>query len=496
MKRHALVSFALLLLLSPSGGGARGAAPVPDLSWRPCGDGFECAMAQVPLDHDRPRGPRIGIALIRKPAPDRANRIGSLFVNPGGPGGSGIEFLRTAPPGALEVLHRFDVIGFDPRGRGDSRPAISDCGADPALQRPLPRPANTDHREFAAAARAYGKRCLRENRALLRHLSSANVARDLDLLRAAVGDAKLNYIGISYGGVIGATYASLFPGRARAMLLDSPIDVGGYYRRPLTQWGEYAQGHEDTLRRFLAACDANASCGFGGGDARGAFDRLLAQLDRSPIAPVTPQAPHGVTGDHVRMALEYDLRSPQRWPALAAGLREAAAGDGKRLHDVRFGPDAQDFGPDAFMTGVLAVDQQFPRMPLRRYFGSAERAYADFPNFWFTTGYWNVVHTLWSARDRDAFRGRIRNPSDAAPILVVGITHDPATPYVQQQRLVADLGNARLLTLDGDGHGALTSFDGCVLGHAIAYLEMLALPAEGTTCVQQGGFFPAATTAK
>ncbi len=468
------------------------AAPVPRLDWRDCEGGFQCATAAVPLDHSRPRGRSIGIALIRKPASDRTHRIGTLFVNPGGPGASGVEFIRTAPPGALEVLARFDVVGFDPRGRGESMPAVAECGADPSYVRPLPRPANTARRAFLAAAKAYGRQCMRRNRGLLEHLSTTNVARDLDLLRAAVGDTQLNYVGMSYGGVIGATYASLFPGRSRAMLLDSPIDADAYYRRPLQQWQEYAQGHEDTLRRFIAACDASPHCGFGDGDAGAALDRLLAQLDATPIPPLAPNAPRGISGDHVRMALEADLRGPRRWPLLARALREAAAGNGQRLYDLRLGPNAPDYGPDAFQTGVLAVDQQFPRLSTRGYFAFAERAFAHYPRFWFTTGYWNLVQSLWPARDRDAFRGRIGNPADAAPILVIGITHDPATPYVQQQRLTAQLGNARLLTLDGDGHGALTTFDRCVLGHALAYLETLALPAAGTTCVQRGDVFPAA----
>ncbi len=487
MKRFALP----LLLLVPFAAGARGAPPPPELHWRACHDGFECATAQVPLDHARPRGPRIAIALIRKPAPDSARRIGTLFVNAGGPGVSGVDFIRTAPPGALDVLARFDVVGFDPRGRGASHPRVSDCGPDPSLRRPLPRPGTIDDRRFTAAARAWGAGCARANRMLLPHLSSANVARDLDLLRAAVGDDRLNYIGISYGGVIGATYASLFPGRARAMLLDSPIDADAYYRAPLQQWREYAQGHEDTLRRFLAACDASASCGFGDGDAGAALERLLARLDRTPVPPRAAQAPQGVSGDHVRMAFEAALRSPTLWPALALGLKEAEAGDGRRLYGLRFETDAYDFGPDAFQTGVLAVDQPFPR-PARRHIALAARAFADYPNFWFTTGYWNLVQAQWPVRDRHAFRGHIRNPDDAAPILVVGLTHDPATPLVQQQRLVSRLGNARLLTLDGDGHGALTSFDRCVLGHALAYLETLALPAEGATCVQRRGAFPVA----
>ena len=142
------------------------------------------------------------------------------------------------------------------------------------------------------------------------------------------------------------------------------------------------------------------------------------------------------------------------------------------------------------------MDQQFPRLSTRGYFAFAEWAFAHYPRFWFTTGYWNLVQSLWPARDRAAFRGRITNPAGASPILVIGITHDPATPYVQQQRLTAQLGNARLLTLDGDGHGALTSFDRCVLGHTLAYLETLALPVVGTTCVQPGNAFGPAKPAE
>ncbi len=213
---------------------------VPKLVWTDCGAGFQCANAEVPLDYDRPFARTIEMALIRRPAADPAHRIGSLFLNPGGPGLSGIEFVRTAPPPAFQLFAQFDIIGFDPRGRGASRPAVLDCGDNPGYRLPIPRSSTVANRVFLGEARSYGADCRKLNREILAHLGSANVARDLDLLRAALGDAQLNYIGFSYGSVIGATYASLFPGRTRAMVLDSPIDVQGYYDHPIKQWREHA----------------------------------------------------------------------------------------------------------------------------------------------------------------------------------------------------------------------------------------------------------------
>jgi pimeloyl-ACP methyl ester carboxylesterase len=127
---------------------------------------------------------------------------------------------------------------------------------------------------------------------------------------------------------------------------------------------------------------------------------------------------------------------------------------------------------------------------VREYFKLAERSYSEFSHFWFLSGYWDLVRAMWPVKDRDAFRGRINNSWNSAPILVVGMTHDPATPYVQAQRLTADLGNARLLTFEADGHGAITSFDPCVLDAVVDYLREGVLPPKGSLCVQRGEAFP------
>ncbi len=491
-----LASLLLLLQISPDAEAVSTAAtpPIPQLAWTDCGDGFECATARVPLDYDRPHGKAIELPLIRKPASDPANRIGHLFFHQGGTGRN-IEAIRAFPPFVFDLFPRFDFIGFDQRGVGGSRPAVVSCGPHPAFVSPFPTPQSIDERAFLRAAQRYARRCAQRNRELLTHLSSANVARDLDLLRAAVGDDRLNYFGVSFGTTVGATYASLFPGRARALLLDSAMDVEGYLRRPILDWRAYAASHEEVLQRFLAACAANpAGCGFGGSDPAGALDRLLARLEREPLPSPDPSVPGTLTAEHVRVAMGAALRRRLLWPVFSAGLAQADVGDPSLLLDF-VGGDVEPTEVDDFLTGLYAVDQDYPRLPPFVYFGLAARSYADFPHFWFASGYPDLVHALWAVEDHDAYRGPIRNPASAATALVIGMTHDPATPYVHAQRLTADLGNARLLTFDADGHFAMGALDPCVIGHALAYLEDQVLPPEGTVCVQQGEPFPAAAGA-
>ena len=465
-------------------------AHVPQLTWTDCGDGFECATAAVPLDYDRPKGRTIEIALVRVPATDQAQRIGTLFLNPGGPGQSGIEFVRTAPPGAFQLFARFDIVGFDPRGLGASRPAVQDCGEDPAFRIPMPNPSVTDPHAFLAATRAYAKNCRAVNGDLLPHLSTANVARDLDLLRAAVGDTRLTYLGQSYGSVIGATYASLFPGRVRAMVLDSALDVQSYYDDPVKQWREHAAGHEHTLDRFLASCAASReNCSFGDGNPAQALEHLLTRLDKEPVPSSDPADRRSVSGDVVRLAIHDALRTRALWPTVAASLAQAQAGDGRGILKL-FDRFALDAATEDFSVAVLSVDQDYRRRTVRDYFELIERSYNEFPHFWFLSGYWDLARALSPVEDHDAFRGRIRNSWKSAPILVIGMTHDPATPYVQAQRLTADLGNARLLTFEADGHGAVTTFDPCVLDATVRYIHEGTLPPRGYVCVQQGEAFP------
>ncbi|MBM7785073.1 alpha/beta hydrolase [Tenggerimyces flavus] len=456
------------------------APPVPKLGWTACEGGFECATAKVPLDYRKPHGTKIELALIRRQAVDQEHRIGTLFLNPGGPGGSGVDFVRTAPPPAFQLLSRFDWVGFDPRGVGASRPAI-DCHDEDTGPIVFTRPETANVPTLVAEARQRGEKCLRNNKLLLPHVSTANVARDLDLLRVAVGDQNLTYVGQSYGTVLGATYASMFPGRARAMFLDSAIDVQAYYDRPADYQQQQGASFEELLDRFFTACAAaGPKCGFGGADPEAAFDALTAKLDKNPLPTNDPEHPAPVTGDEVRLAASGALYSQRDWPGLAKALVAADAGDPAPM--IAFRSDAFQSLTGDSGSAVLNVDQQTSRR-ISDHVERGKQNYAMFRNFWWAMGYDDIGPALWPVEDKNAFRGKIRNPKSAAPILVTGVTYDPATPYRMAEQLTADLGNARLLTFRSTGHTTLGAFNPCMLGAMAAYLNDGTLPAKGTVCV-------------
>ena len=231
-------------------------APVPTLRWVDCGDGFECAKAAVPLDHRRPNRTSIDLDVIRRPALDQANRIGTLFI--AHPHGT-IDFVRGAPPGTFSC---------SPGSTSSVSTAVGmattgvDCGIDEALLEPFSsnalRPSTIDHVAMIAAADEYARRCVEAHGDLLPHLTTAAMARDLDLLRAAVGDEHLTDLGISQGSELGATFAALFPGRVRAMVFDAPVDLAGWRRPPRRDRprarGRLRAGARSLLHRLRDAC--------------------------------------------------------------------------------------------------------------------------------------------------------------------------------------------------------------------------------------------------
>lgn len=479
-----------------------GSATVPVLDWHDCDPGFQCATAKVPRDHSRPNGPTIDLAVIRWPAKNQAAKIGSLFVNPGGPGGSGLGFLRTAPPGALDAFSRFDVVSWDPRGVGESRPAV-DCLTDDEQNAGshsvrFERPADADRATLVREAREYVARCVSRNAEILPYLSTANTARDLDLLRAAVGDRKLTYIGLSYGTAIGATYASLFPGRARALLMDAPVDPDVWMNRPFEAVREQAAGFEDSLRRFFTACAvAQPACDFGGTDPQNAFDDLVARLNRTPMPAPDAVFREPVGGDDLLIVALDILYSKRAWPAFAAALAQIQTGNAslmRNLLDASVGrhPDGTWTPTGVFFT-TTAQDYRITR-DIDAYMDAGRHGFGTSQHFWWLSGYGDIPYAVYPVPRKGVYRGPFTNPSWAAPALVIAGTHDPATPYVWGGRYVRQLGNARLLTYAGDGHGSLTEFNPCILQAALSYLNDLTLPAEGTVCAQTIPAFP--TTAR
>jgi pimeloyl-ACP methyl ester carboxylesterase len=334
--RTVLKTVLVLAMLFAYATGAQAATPSvgshPELKWSDCGEGFECTTATVPLDYAEPGGKTIELAVTRLPAQDPSRRIGSLFVNYGGPGGEAVSTTQAIGKDLFAALNdRFDIVAFDPRGVGQSKPSI-DCAVNQETEgvyaQPFVTPEKLEVDALVGRAQRYIERCLELNPGILPYLSTSNVARDMDLLRAAVGDAKLSYLGFSYGTFLGATYASLFPEHVGALVLDGALDADVYMNRPLEALREQSSGFERAFGRFLQAC-ANKKdvCPFGGDDPWSAFDQLVESAEVNPI-PAGGANPTPVDGDDLRAIALLGTYAKQLWPLLADALTQAEAGDG------------------------------------------------------------------------------------------------------------------------------------------------------------------------
>ena len=314
-------------------------SPVPQLQWAACGAtpeavaaAVECARATLPLDYDEPEGAQVEIAVGRVPAAVPAQRIGSLFFNFGGPGAPAVDYLQAAGSGLFERLNqRFDIVAFDPRGVGQSTPAVN-CQAPPEPGPPeLPTPLDADLDALLAEAQTYVDACVAANGELLEHLSTANVARDMDALRAGLGEEQLNFLGFSYGTLVGATYATLFPGRYRSLVLDGALDPELYLNDPATEPSTASRPSRTlwTGSSTPAPPTRSACSGFGGADPLAAYDALLAGAEATPIPVLNvPANPAPVTADEIRIVTFQLLYAKQAWGFLALALAEAAQGDG------------------------------------------------------------------------------------------------------------------------------------------------------------------------
>jgi pimeloyl-ACP methyl ester carboxylesterase len=477
------------------------------LKFEPCGTTpdaatTECATADLPLDYDRTRGREVHIAVARVPAADQDNRIGSLFFNFGGPGGAAVDYLQeVGATGYWSALNeRFDIVAFDPRGVGQSTPGV-DCKVNQEQQgiysQPFTTPFNLDVRALLRKDKSYIRSCLRNNGRILSHLSTANVARDMDRLRGLLGERKLNYFGYSYGTFLGATYASLFPNRYRSMVLDGPVDASNYINKPWRDLAEQSAGFERGLRRFFQACarDQVACSGFGGDDPWAAWDELVESADANPIpADGFAPDPRPVDGDDLRWAATGEVYLKELWGELGLALSLAQAGDGSLIRELvdldyeRNDDGTYGSGYDLYFT-IGATEQRYPR-DVDFYLERGEDAWGLFDDVFFNNGYIELNYGLWPERDRDAYGGPFKVAGSRPTPLVIANTYDPATPYRGALRLVRQLGNARLITMRGDGHTAYPGESSCIDTATEAYVNELTLPAKGTVCKQEVQFEP------
>jgi pimeloyl-ACP methyl ester carboxylesterase len=484
---------------------------VPKLDFQPCGGEAAtvvCTTAKVPLDYDRPDGRSIKLFVAKSPATDQAHKLGTLFFNFGGPGGTAADFLEFFGPDLFPAFNeRYDIIGMDPRGVGQSQPAI-DCKANQETQgiysQPFPTPDNVRPQALIAKDLRYIARCGALNATILPHVSTANVARDIDLLRQALGEDKIAYFGYSYGTFLGATYASLFPRNYSRMVLDGPVDATDYINDPLATLSSQSGGFEREFGRFFQACARDqANClGFGGDDPWDAFDQLVERANQTPL-PAGGDDPRPVDGDDIIFGVAGELYAKQNWPDIAKALAAATAAQPdatmlREFADSFYGrnPDGSySPGNDRYFT-IGASEQQYPRNT-DLYFSAGKRSWTEHEHTWWNNGYVELNYGLWPYRDRDAYLGPFHIPNSAVTPLVVATTYDPATPYRGAKNLVRDLGNARLITMRGDGH---TAYPGnspdCIDPAVEAYVENGTLPAPGTSCKQEVPFAQQQETAK
>ncbi|MCG8920024.1 alpha/beta hydrolase [Actinokineospora sp. PR83] len=495
-----------LLVAGTVAGVAPQALAAPEVLWHGCAelDGvpeadrgrFDCAEYAVPLDHDHPGAGTVTIAMMRRAADDRDARIGSLFLNPGGPGASGYLMAASAPVFLEpEVLRRFDVIGFDPRGVGRSTPLrcfTSQEEADGVFANVVSVPVTPEQvREAITANRTYEQSCGRNGGTLLDHMSTADVARDLDLVRAAVGDPALNYLGFSYGTLLGATYAAMFPDRTRAVVLDGNVDPALRTTDGLEHDRRRTAGFELALDAYLRTCD-EVGCPLAP-DSRAKFDATRDALEHS--GPVTLPSGYTISRDDlvtttagalyrpalftrlaVFFAATYAATHPGRsapTPLTADTLRDLTAA---RIDPRRDSPYTDD---DAY-AAVNCADKPFP-VPLSLVPRIAEWWDAEMPTFGRGLS-WGDPATCadWPGRGSDRFTGpwNARTPN---PVLVVGNRYDPATRHRFAEAMAAQLGNAHLLTVDAFGHCILGS-SACADRAVAEYLVDLRLPEPGRVC--------------
>ena len=479
------------------------------IDWKDCSNEtttFQCGTVTVPLDYDHPDGQTITIALKKLPASDGNAEHGSLFLNPGGPGGSGVEAMTSAPRVSEELRAAYDIIGFDPRGVGQSTPIT--CWTNDEIEQYLANPSDdagpTDplkgvtYKNVAAQNKidrgaANAARCAQHSEVpeLLDHVGTRDVARDLDVLRATNGNAKLNYLGVSYGTRIGAIYADLFPGRVGRVVLDSAMDPskrsGGEIR------AEQITFLEGALRRYVEHCQAQDGCPL-----TGSTDEAVAQLaafvdglDKNPLTAPDSDATIN-TQDATAIIQQHAVAQPN-WDALTAMLTPAMTNhDGTLM--VKAKQNSSDLSPETtveevvsqaneqiMLAAVICNDNPDAGSTASDWDAQTAAEKKSYPFFGGTSSAMDAYCRGWGHQGKTPPQETRAKGSD--PILVVGITGDVQTLYSWAQSLAGQLDNGHLFTIKGYGHGG--AIGSCATATTIGFLVNGTVPAEGATCTAE-----------
>jgi len=473
-------------------------APTGGADWRDCSDipkslvgrpasnmTYECTTVQVPRDwNDKTTARTYGIALIRVRSKAQTNRIGSLLINPGGPGGSGVELAVYLSYGAglgglpSAVTNQFDIIGFDPRGVGRSDPVkcISDADQDANFASPPDPVSQAQFDSFVALNKKIVDGCGNKYGDQLVTFSTEQAAKDMDAIRQTVGDPKLSYLGFSYGTLLGATYAQQFPTNIRAMVLDGAVDP----KQTFVQGSEtQAKGFERAFTNFSAWCKATpAKCPIAA-DARKAVTDALAAAEKNPVPGTDGRK---ATSGWIFLAVISSLYTETGWTALAAAVSALQHGDAKGIFTLadQYAERKPDGTYSNLFDANLAVNcsdtKDVPSVAeVRQLQGEWRKKY---PLFGASLAVGMLSCSLWPG-PRDPYPAGAA--TGAPPIVVVGTTGDPATPYENTADLANMLGVGHVLTWQGEGHTAYPSTP-CIVQAVDSYLIDLRVPQEGLRC--------------
>lgn len=454
-------------------------------AWKPCdapeggerpGAEWRCAGVQVPLDHAKPDGKTITIALIRKEARDKDRRIGSLLFNFGGPGASGVDYLPRAAQEYDGLNRRYDLVSFDPRGVSRSSGVV--CRDDKELAAAEARTDVTpdtaaEETAYVADGAAFGAGCARRSGTLIPHTTTDNTARDLDLIRYVLGDAKLNYFGISYGTELGAAYAHLFPANVGRTVLDAVVD-------PTADSTGHARNQAIGFQRALDNYFSHNGRSPAQGNAR--IVRLLERLDREPLTVGDRKLTEGLA----LTGIAITLYAESYWPLLTSALEKAERGDGSgllQLADQYNDRDASGhYGTQSHSQRAISCADSSGRPTIAQ----VKTVLPEFRRLSPVFGPFLAWDTAAWCADWPV-QGLRANPEASAPgagpILVVGTTGDPATPYEGAERMAKELGAGVgvLVSNEGEGHGAYGT-SACVTRTVDAYLLDGKVPTYGTRC--------------
>lgn len=453
------------------------------LNWSACGGIFQCVKVKVPVDYSRPDGATLNLAVTRLRT-EGGKRVGSLLLNPGGPGASGVNYLQQAYTAITEpVRENYDLVSFDPRGVGNSKPI--DCVTDGQLNEFLSADVTMDTpgdlAEWDRISKKFATGCAQRTGPLLGEVDTDNVARDLDVLRAVLGDEVLHYLGYSYGTFIGARYADLFPDRVGRMVLDGAIDPGlSAVDLSIAQ----AKGFEIAWDAFAQACIKDKDCPLG--DKRGEIDaRLRSMLNTADRNPLRSRSGRQVTEAMATLGVVSALYSKQRWEFLRASLFSAYNGDATGLlllADAYLQRDDDGGFPDNSNEAIYAVnclDRPFSGTPadiekdLPR-FRDASPLFGEFIA-------WSLLPCTYWPHQPERLPGPVTG-AGAAPIVVIGTTRDPATPYAWAQVLAGQLESGVFVSHDGDGHTVYGDGNRCIDRLVEDYLINGEAPRDGVEC--------------